>query len=239
MGVSTARDIIRLALHELGIIAIAETPSAEDTDLSFDKLNLLVDLWSGKRLMHLTTVKESFTLVASQNSYAIGDGQTFDTVKPLNISSAFLRSGTRDYPLAVVDRENYDREPEKTLEGKCIKLFYDKGASQQATRTGTIYLYPTPDEAYTLFLNMIQPFTQFTSLDNNVTFPTGYKSAIISNLAVSLAPAFRVGVSKELAYSAKDSYDTIVNINTRDLSSSIEITVPGQLRSGNISGNEV
>lgn len=239
MAVITARDIIKLALSELGVLAISETPSAEDANLAFDKLNLLVDLWSGKSLMHLTSVQSSFSLVNGTGSYVIGDGQTFDTIKPIDVSSAFLRSGNNDYDIVMVSKDNYNRESDKTLKGKCNKLFYDKGTTQQSTRTGTIYLYPVPDAAYTLFLNMIQPFTEFSSLDSNVTFPVGYKSALITNLAVSLATSFGVSVSQELAYSAKDSYSTIQNINARNRSGLIKINVPGQYSNNNSNSDEV
>lgn len=235
MSTTTARDLVRSAMQELGILAISETPSAEDASIVFDKLNLMIDLWSGKNLLHSARVEESFSLVANTVSYSIGSNQTLDTAKPLDIVGARIKdSANLDYNLAVIGRKFYNAESDKTSQGKPTKVFYDKEETQQANQSGTLYFHPSPDYAYTLYLTMTKPFTEFSSLDSNITFPVGYKKALVENLAVNIASAFGSSISQELAYNAADSFKTIENINSRNMSGEISVTLPGQARCSNI-----
>lgn len=235
MATTTARDLIRLALAELGTLAISETPSAEDSSIAFDKLNLMIDSWSGQNLMHIAKTQENFSLVVGTGNYSIGPSQTFDTAKPLDVVGAYIRDGQGiDTKIVVVDRKNYNLESDKDLQSKPEKIFYDKGLTQQTSHSGTLYLYPVPDYAYTLYLTIIKPFEEFDDLDSAITFPPGYKKAIVENLAINLAPIFGANITKELAFNAEDSLGAVQNINARNISGSVKLDIPGQCNNDNI-----
>jgi hypothetical protein len=233
MSVTTARDIIRFSLNEIGVTAAGETPSAQDTQDSFDKLNLMIDEWAGDNLMHSEFTQESFALSANTFSYAIGSGQTFDTTKPFYVKSAYIRdSGGGDYPLAVKNKNDYNPIFDKDLQSRPVELIYDPVGTQQANQYGTIYLYPNPDAAYTLYLTSQQPFTEFSSINSAVTFPVGYKKALIENLALDLCAMFGKEVPSDLAVRAKNSKDNIRRINSRNRDKDVYLSVPGDVGHG-------
>ncbi len=235
MSITTARDIIRFALNEIGVIASGETPSAQDAQDSFDKLNLLVDEWAGENLMHSSFTQESFALSANTYSYNIGSGQTFDTTKPFFIKSAFIRDASGgDYDLSVKNKNDYNSIFDKDLQSRPTELFYDPVDTQQANQYGTILLYPNPDAAYTLFLTSQKPFTEFSSINASVTFPPGYKIAFIENLAVSLCTMFGKDIPVGLAVRAKSSKDNIKIINSRNRSKDVYLSIPGNINNGYI-----
>ncbi|MCP4988360.1 MAG: hypothetical protein GY928_20610 [Colwellia sp.] len=231
MATTTARDIIRLAMLEIGILAAGETPSAEDSNDAFDKLNLVIDSWAGNNLMQSAAIEETANISAGTNNYAIGSNQTIDTSKPFDIISAFLRdSNSYDYGLKIIDKKEYDSKSDKTLQNKPDSLYYNPGASQQANQTGTLYFYPTPKSAYTLHLTSMKPFTAFSDLNSNVTFPAGYKKALIEDLAINLAPMYKIPVSRELYVNAEKSLAVVQNINARNTTKSIRLDLPGSNR---------
>ena len=234
MAITTARDLIRSALGKLGVLGIAETPSADDSTVVFEALNLMIDSWSVDNLMHSVVTEANFSLTNGTGSYSIGLNQTLDTTKPLDVLGGYTRSNKIDYTLDVVDKRNYNAEADKTISGIPTKVYYDKDETQQANRSGTLYFHPVPDSNSTLYLTIVQPFTEFSSLDSDITFPVGYKKALVENLAVAVAPEFGASVSKELAYNAEKSLSSLININSRSISGAVTLDIPSQLRSPNI-----
>jgi hypothetical protein len=78
---------------------------------------------------------------------------------------------------------------------------------------GTVYLYPVPDAAETLYLDSLKPLTEITGLTTVLAFPPGYLSALKSNLAVLLAPEYGREPSKLVYQEAHDTKKAILNIN--------------------------
>lgn len=75
-------------------------------------------------------------------------------------------------------------------------------------------------------------FTTITKISEQVTVPDGVLGAIVSNLAIRLAPQFDVAIPIELAATAKDGMDAV-----RHLTVGTEATqMPGTMPIG--SGNE-
>lgn len=227
MAISTARDIIRKALQKIGVLAEGEVGTAEQMADALDSLNIMLDSWAGQSLMTLQAIQESFALVAGTASYSIGSGQTFNTTKPFNITNAFIRNDNIDYPLDIVTKKEHDSYSDKTTQSRPRSLYYDPGATQQTTQTGTIYLYRTPDEAYTLYINSEKPFTRFSALGDLITFLPAYNKALIYNLAIDLAPDYGAKISALIDREAGKSRKVIEKLNSKNKGKNVILNLPG------------
>ena len=234
MTIATAQDIITTALQFSRGDNPNDTPSSADLASGLDILNMMLDSWSGRSLLTLAEIQESFPLIAHVNFYGIGFGATFDTSMPFSITSAFIRdSNNVDYDVDVVTRELYNSKIDKNLTGSESRpeiLFYDPGATQQSVQAGTIYLYMTPDAdtSYTLFISSEKPLTEFTSLSTAINFRPSYKLAIISNLVILMNAMFGRTTSSEMIQTATESMRIIENINSRNKKILAGFTFPGQ-----------
>lgn len=211
----TAQDIITSALRLIGVIAQGEAPSSDDAMGGLLALNIMLDNWAARRLLTPGLTKESFPIgPPAPASYAVGPGAAFDTAKPEAVLNAYVRDGNLiDYPVEVITPEEYDRLSDKaTLAGTPSKLFYDPAGAQASV--GAICLYPLPGSLFTLIIESLKPFAEFATLTDSFTFPAAYARAMKYNLAVELAPEYGAAVAPEVATVARESMQTIRNLNS-------------------------
>ena len=187
---ATTNDIINAALRICGAIAKGEQPTADESNDALQSLNLMLDHWSARRLIVRATIQYSHALVANQASYAIGAAATWNTAKPITVTSAFIRdSNNVDEPVDVISREEYDSYGDKAITAsRPVAICYDPGAAQQVNQQGTILVYPMPDASttYTLFMQMQNSLNDFTTLTDTVTFEAKYGEAMKYELAKRL-----------------------------------------------------
>lgn len=181
---TTARTIIKRAMQKIGVLVKSETSDDDEADDALDSLNALLDSWSNYSDNITSRELETFNL-SSTAVYLIGDGQTFNTVRPLQIIDAYISNGDIDYPVEIINQEDYDRISSKNTAGQSYVLTYDN-----AYPYGTITLFPVPDASYTLTLLSEKPITTFTTLDTSLSLPAGWERALIYNLALELAPEY-------------------------------------------------
>lgn len=190
----TAQDIIKASMRKLGILAKSEAPSNDELQDSLQALNAMIDEWGSQKLMGTATVRENFPLVAGQQSYTIGIGGNFNTTTPYQIIYAYYQDVNNiKTPLDIVTREEFESyQDSQIVSAPPLSLFFDPGATQQASQMGTINLYNTPDATspYTLYIDSQKPFTEFANLTTAVTFPPSYVKALIYNLAIEIASEY-------------------------------------------------
>jgi hypothetical protein len=185
----TATDIIVDAMGLIGVTEIDETPTSSEMNVGLRALNTMIDRWSSQRLMLRSTTAFSFPLVAGKAQYTIGlSGADLTANKPLKIYSAFYRQiGDVDQPIDVIDRTTYNNLADKSVGlGPPEYICYDPMAAQQGVQTGTFFVYLTPDQAYTMNLQLDTYLTEFSTIYDTVTFEPAYYEALIYNLAVRL-----------------------------------------------------
>lgn len=196
---STARTLIRRAMLDVGVLTKSENPSADEANDALDELNALSDSWSNDPGLFYTRVQETFPLSAAA-SYSIGAGQTFNTVRPLQIVKAYISDGTIDTPVTIINQEVYDNITFKEGNGIPQYLTYNAGFPY-----GTITLYPVPNGGYTLTILSEKPFTGFATLDTEVTLPAGWFRALQKNLALELGPQYGQDPTPALVRAAAQS----------------------------------
>lgn len=212
MTTYTPRQIIVNALENIGAIADGQTPSAEDINKGFIRLQWMLSQWQRKRWLIWHLVDLSITATGAQ-SYTIGPGADIPfTVRPDKLQSAFLRQLTQsqpnqiDYPLELINSwEDYTNIALKQLKSFPSYVFYDS-----AYPVGIIYPWPVPQASiYALHVQVKELLNQFTSLDQVVTLPEEYLPAMEYNLAIRLAPVFGMPPRPDIMGLAKDALNVL------------------------------
>lgn len=182
---ATANDLITRAFRRGRILGKDQVPVADEAADALSELNDLLDLWWNDTLAVFHILQESFALVAGQPSRTIGAGANFATTRPVKImDGCFVRRNGVDTPVTVIrDRTLYDALSLKSVQGLVEYVFYDA-----TVPTGTLYFYPTPDQADTIFLNSLSRLQTIAALVTPILLPPGYNSLVVNGLAIALCP---------------------------------------------------
>ena len=185
---TTANDLITKALKLNGKLGQGQTLSSYDADDCLDSLNAMLDSWWNERLSVYQILRETFTLVASDDDYTIGTGGQIATTRPIKITNAFITADDIDYPMEIITVEEYDAIQSKTVESDFpLYLYY-----QPSYPLGIIYLYPVPSATHTLNFDSWKQIQSFADLTTEMALPPGYQRAIEYNLSIETAPLFGV-----------------------------------------------
>lgn len=206
----TAQELIKASLRVIQAIATGETPTDAEMQDGLEALRMLLRYWGTKRtLMHYIDV-ENFTLTAGTESYTIGSGGDFDTVRPLKISGGYTRSGGLDSPFEVVGEKKYREVSQKSQTGDAVTYVW-YNPSWGASELGTIYVYPAAGG--TIYLHNLRPLGEPTGLTETVLFPGEYDDPIKWNLALRLAPEYGKPISQDVAALAIMTLDQLISFN--------------------------
>jgi hypothetical protein len=140
----------------------------------------------------------TYTVNISQTAGTSGSPITINLYyqRPLTINSAFVRINTNsngmpvlngglDYPVAILNVEDYEMIGLKTLNGPWPKALY----YQPAETLGNIYVWPNPAQGEMhIFADNI--FSRFTTLYDSIILPQGYSMALRWCLAERLLPMY-------------------------------------------------
>lgn len=211
---TTAIDLITLALKDIGALGIGQSVSPDDTVDALATLNMMLDLWSADRLSvyHLIDVKRQAT---GALSYTIGPGGDFDAPRPSDIKSAFVRltSGSTpvDYPLGIIRaREDYNLIAAKSINSLPDHVFLDSDYP-----LGNLYFYPVPNAQYELHVSVLAALPEFAAPAVKVILPPAYMAAIRYNLAIFLAPSYQLEPTPSLQRLAANAKRVIQRMNTQ------------------------
>ena len=125
--------------------------------------------------------------------------------RPLNIDSSFVRINTNsngvpiingglDYPVAVLNIEDYEMIGLKTLNGPWPKALY----YQPAETLGNIFVWPNPAQGEMhMFVNTL--FQRFVTQNDYINLPQGYSMALRWCLAERLMPMYGKASQTQIA----------------------------------------
>ena len=193
--------------------AIGDTINTDEQRYYLSRLNSMVDSWSNERLMIFAISQTSFALTTGTGTYTIGSGATFDMTRPTQlVDPCFIRdSDNQDTELEIINSMSYGRIIDKTADGS-YPVYINLDDTFSATSTANIRLWPEPSANLTLFINTLQPLTNFSTISQNLIMPPGYQDAIETNFAVRSAPGF-ITVPPELKEQAVAAKKAIKSTN--------------------------
>lgn len=186
----TVAEIIKSALRQLGKIPVGESyPTAWDTDM-LTELNSMLQQWAVEGLkLHALTATPAKVLTVGDPSYTIGASADINTRRPVDIVAATLILSGLDYPILTIRNSILQYLPyqDKTTNGRPTELYYD---AAYASALGTIWLYPAPDQAYSLVMHALTSITPFAVTSETVALPPEYEYALSVNFAAHLLSVY-------------------------------------------------
>jgi hypothetical protein len=210
---TTAVDLITLALKDIGALGIGQAISAEDTADALATLNMMLGQWQGERLSVYHLVDTAIPSTGKQ-TYTIGTGGDFNIQRPVKINAAYARlnagsSTPIDYPVTVIDsREDYSRIALKSLQSFPSWVYYDP-----AFPLGNLDFYPVPNNTFELHIVTQDALPQFTAPAQVVNLPPEYMAAIRYNLGLYLAPSYQLDPQRSLVGLALNAKRVVKRMN--------------------------
>jgi len=206
---TTIRELVTRSLKLIEEVGAGETASSESAFDGLKSLITMIDSWSIQNKLVYTETRENFALTVGDNAYTIGTGADFNTVRPIQITSAFITIAGADVPMDIIGSAQYAEIQYKTMRGTPMQMYYDANYPQ-----GNILLYPSPSQPMSLNLYSKKPLTNFTSLDDVLNMPSGYERAFIYNLAIEIAPEYGKQASATVVQIAAESKLAVESSNS-------------------------
>jgi hypothetical protein len=212
---TTAVDLITLALKDIGALGIGQAISADDTADALATLNMMLGQWQGERLSVYHLVDTAISSTGKQ-TYTVGTGGDFNVQRPIKINAAYARlnagsSTPIDYPVTIIDsREDYSRIALKALQSFPGWAYYDP-----AFPLGNLTFYPVPDNTFQLHIVTMEALPQFTAAGQAINLPPEYMAAIRYNLGLYLAPSYQIEPQRSLVGLALNAKRVVKRMNSQ------------------------
>lgn len=226
---TTVNDILKGSLRLIGQLAEGEDPSPETAQDALTAFRAMIESFNNESLTIYQIQEEVFTLTAGLPTYrTIGIGGDFSTTWPVKIlDSTFTRNNSAapnvDFGLAIINNDQYDAIPVKTVTGPYPQYLY----YERAYPVGKLYFWPVAIAALELHLSTWKPLTDASSLTTGVILPPGYERALRYSLAIELAPEFGVEPTPTVVKIAAKSRENLRRVNGQNDVMSLPDSLPG------------
>jgi hypothetical protein len=180
-----------------GAIALGQTLSG--TGITANTTIVAFQSGAGGNINELGT----YTLNISQNVSSTTINSYYQ--RPLAINSCFVRINTNsngqpivngglDYPVAILNVEDYEMIGLKTLAGPWPKALY----YQPSETLGNIFVWPNPSQGEMhLFADTL--FSRYTTINDSIILPQGFSMALRWCLAERLMPMYGKASATQIA----------------------------------------
>jgi hypothetical protein len=175
---TTARELVESALSTIGVKQIGQSVDPEIAQLGLTRLNDMLDAWVAESLYSFSTAE--YVGRATAASVTLGPtGTIVVPFVPLRLENVFVRVGNLDYPVALVNYEQFAALSLKSLVGPWPSVGYYDGS-------GTLALYPVPSSVE-LHAGVYERLSQFASLNTDYALRPGTRRALSLSLAEDLS----------------------------------------------------
>ncbi len=212
---TTAQEIINAAAENIGVLGVGITLPGEETARFLASLNDMLDDWNAERTLAYVKQDESFTLPAAATSRTIGPTGQLVTVRPERIEWAYVRLDDTDYPIEIVTAHVWAQLPDKastSATGQPGAVYYEA-----TVPNGTLRFDRPADQDYEIHIGTWGAFTAFSAPGTSVDLPPGYKTALVMNLTVRMAPKYERSVPAEISALAINTKRKIMTVNAAPL----------------------
>lgn len=213
------REILQDALIEVGVLSPTGSMEAEDAQFALRTLNRMIQQWNNQELMVYTMDRQTFNLVAGQQSYTMGPGGNFNVPRPVKIEMASVLINTASpQPLEIPLDILTDAQWRDVVLKQTPSLFPLKMWATGNVPLNTLWFWPVPqDSSVDLILYTWGQTSNFANLNTDVVFPPGYEEALVTNLAVWLCSSYGREVPNSLGTRASMSKSVLESINIEPL----------------------
>lgn len=210
----TFRDLLTDALIEIGVLAVGETPTADDLSSGLRRFNRMIGNWSTQNLLIYAQTEETFPLVANQATYLMGPAGDFVTTRPKQIDGVSIIVNGIEQACATLTEDEWQRIPLKSQTSQIPLRVYAVATNPAYSLT----FWPIPsDTSSSAKIYSLKPLSQITDVSVDYVMPPGYDLALVYDLAILLCPSYGKPVTPELSAIAGKAMADIkrANIKTR------------------------
>lgn len=214
----TVRDLLTKAFRTIHVLGVGESMTADDATDAFDMLNGLIEQTNIDKLMGNYQTDLIIPLVGGQLSYTIGPSSASPNViatRPVEILSGFSRRGNIDLPIFMGTKLDYNKIPQKNvgISGWEMLAYYEA-----AYPVATLYLYPAPlDTLTSVYLTVMNALAPFSTLDDVVSFPPGYRMWLQYKTAMRLAPEYGMPFTTDMMSNFLDAESALKRNNIKPM----------------------
>lgn len=213
MTTCTAMDIITDACLDLGVIAAGESLDGLSLAQHLRRLNRLLDTWSTDQALVYQVTPVQTPFVPNQQVYTCGTGGDINIPRPLKIELVSVLDGSQpvpvEIPIQIITTEEWRDIPVKNTPSTFPLAVWITG--EYPLRN--LWFWPIPQIADTMVIYPWSVLTEFSDLTTSIALPQGYEEALVSNLAIRLAPQYGVSAPAETVNAAKESIRLIKDTN--------------------------
>jgi len=208
----TVNAIIIGGLKSFNVKGGGESLSAEEAADGLIALNDVIDMMNLQPLMHPAKAQITQALTSNDGTYTFGSGGD-NSVRPLEIHTAYVRKSNTDYPVDIISNQRYSYITFKSVAGGfSYNLYY-----RNAYPLSTIELYPIPSSSgQTLYLECRAELANYTAVTDNVDLAPGYIKYIKNQLAIDISPEYKANISPVIYETAKEAKAWIKRNNSKD-----------------------
>lgn len=209
---TTARDLIKRSMRQLGVYTIGEEPSDDEAADGLEALNAMLDSWATENLFVYAKTLDVVPLIAGQQTFTIGPTGTVVSDRPVTmLDESYILYQTVSYQLVKWTDAEFQQISVKTQNSGIPCGFWPLMNMPDATVT----LWPIPSDAMDMYLWSNKLITSFPDLTTDVVLPPGYERALAFSLAEEIAPEYEVQVSSAVAMKASKARKNLKRINTQ------------------------
>jgi hypothetical protein len=210
----------------LGVAALGETPSDDESADGLSALNAMLDSWANENLMVFAQSLDAIPLTGGQTSVTVGPTGSFVTTRPVTVlDSSNIVYGAVKYPLTVLTLQDYNDISTPTVQSIPAGIW-----CLMNTPDITVTPWPVPSTAMTLNLWSNKQLQAFETLTEDLALPPGYERALAYNLAIEWAPEFEREASGTVRMIAGQSKKSLKRVNVQVPSLSMPVGVPSNRR---------
>lgn len=212
--------IVNRSLRLIEALSAGASPTTDESNDVLTACNAMLDAWRTEDLMCYALREESLTLANADASYTIGAAGDLNTTRPLDIEAAWIVVDNISHPVRIITDGEYAAIPDKTVSGD-----WPKKANYKASYPlGTLTVWPVPNATRTMKLLTKVPFSALALVDT-LAVPPGWEDAIVSNLALRIAPEFGIAPAQEVRDTARETKANVKRSNVKPIMASSELAV--------------
>ena len=223
---ATTKRLVESALRSIGVLASGEEAKPAELQDALLYAKQMLDSWANETLLVPALVHEQFDLT-EQNTFTIGPGGDFDTVRPTLIEKLNIREPSgHQVPVEIVGLNTWSDIPIKSnVQSFPLYAYYTSG-----NPLGTLRFSAVTAAGNKLVMVSSKPIQDLPELTEEVEFPPGYERAIRLGLALELTPEYGKQVDQVIALQYAQARKILKRTNSatrlRDLQVDPALTQP-------------
>lgn len=192
---ATTKRLVESALRSIGVLASGEEARPAELQDALLYAKQMLDSWTNETLLVPALVHEQFDLV-EQNSFTIGPGGDFDTVRPTLIEKLNIREPSgHQVSVDIVGLNTWSDIPIKSN----VQTFPRYAYYTSENPLGILRFSAVTAAGNQLVMVSSKPIQDLPELTAKVEFPPGYERAIRLGLALELAPEYGKQIDQVIA----------------------------------------